>query len=424
MAMTATKTKTKKRAAKASKVDAKVTKSPAKPAKTSAPTSKGRTTSGPVTLLVGTQKGAFVIKSDKDRAKWTVTGPTMLGNIVNHMVASRTDPRTILMGVRTGHLGPTVFRTQDGGKTWKEASEPPAFPKATSPDEKPKTVAGVFWLTEGHPSEPGVWYAGTAVGGPPGSPGAFGLFRSEDGGDTWKGVKGFNDYHIFREHPDFFGTTPGGALTHSILIDPRNKKHMIVGLSGGGVFLTRDQGKSWEPLNKGVAADFMPMPDPEFGHDPHCLMYAESNPDVIYQQNHCGIYRIVRPSDRWERIGNNMPKEIGDIGFPVRVHPRDENTAWVVPMDGTEVWPRTSVNGKPAVYVTRDGGKSWKRQDKGLPKSAFLTTYRQAFANDAHNPVGLYFGTSSGEIYASHDEGKTWTAIASHLPSILAVTVA
>jgi photosystem II stability/assembly factor-like uncharacterized protein len=148
-------------------------------------------------------------------------------------------------------------------------------------------------------------------------------------------------------------------------------------------------------------------------------------PDRLYQQNHCGIYRLDRPGQTWERIGNNMPKETGDIGFPIVVHPRDPDTAWVFPMDGTEVWPRTSPGGRPAVFRTRDGGRTWKRQDKGLPpEQAWYTVKRQAFAADEFDPVGLYFGTTSGELWMSPDEGKSWQPLAAYLPHIYAVETA
>ena len=148
-------------------------------------------------------------------------------------------------------------------------------------------------------------------------------------------------------------------------------------------------------------------------------------PDVLYQQSHCGIYRLERPQERWVRIGENMPREIGDIGFPIVLHPRDPRTAWVFPMDGTQVWPRTSPGGKPAVYATRDAGKAWQRLDRGLPPSqAWLTVRRQAMTADSGDPVGIYFGTTSGEVWASGDEGASWTSIARHLPLIHAVEVA
>jgi len=127
----------------------------------------------------------------------------------------------------------------------------------------------------------------------------------------------------------------------------------------------------------------------------------------------------------WVRIGENMPKEIGDIGFPIVLHPRDPRTAWVFPMDGTEVWPRTCPDGKPAVYATRDAGKSWQRLDRGLPgEQAWLTVRRQAMTADAHDPVGIYFGTTSGEVWASADEGASWSSVARHLPLVHSVEAA
>jgi hypothetical protein len=160
-------------------------------------------------------------------------------------------------------------------------------------------------------------------------------------------------------------------------------------------------------------------------HDPHCVQMCPSNPDRLYQQNHCGIYRLDRPSQEWKRIGKNMPKQVGDVGFPMVLHPRDADTAWVFPMDGQTVWPRTSPDGKPAAYVTRNGGKTWQRLDSGLPKSqAWWTVKRQAMTADAQDPVGLYLGTTSGELWMSHDEGRRWTCIARHLPEIYAVEAA
>jgi hypothetical protein len=160
-------------------------------------------------------------------------------------------------------------------------------------------------------------------------------------------------------------------------------------------------------------------------HDPHCVRLCPSNPDRLYQQNHCGIYRLDRPADQWQRIGRSMPAAVGDIGFPMVVHPRDADVAWVFPMDGTTVWPRTSPDGKPAVYGTRDGGETWQRLDAGLPGSqAWWTVKRQAMTADSRDPVGLYFGTTSGELWMSRDEGRQWECIATHLPEIYAVETA
>ena len=370
---------------------------------------------GPISVLIGTRKGAYILRGDKSRRTWKLSDIMFLGQIIHHLVVDPRDGKTILAAARTGHLGPTMYRSTDFGKTWKESERPPAFPKV--PEGRTGLVLNhVFWLTPGHASQPGVWYAGSSPQG---------LFRTEDGGRTWEGVAGFN------EHPmrntwcggDKDGT-PDGPKMHSINIDPRNPKHMYIGMSSGGVFETTDGGSDWKPLNKGCAADFLPVPDPEFGHDPHSVSLHPLMPDRLYQQNHCGIYRMERPEGAWIRIGNNMPKKVGDIGFPIVLHPRDPDTVWVFPMDGTGVWPRTSPEGKPAGYVTRNAGKTWKRLDTGLPKPAWFTVKRQAMASDRHDPVGLYLGTTSGELWASRNEGAKWTCLANHLPEIYSVEVA
>ncbi len=364
----------------------------------------------PVVLHVGTRKGAFLYHGDAERARWEVDGPHFLGSEVHHIVPDPRAPRTILMAAKTGHLGPTIFRSTDSGKTWTEATQPPAFRKTKDGDGP--AVDHTFWLTPGPANRPGVWWAGTS---PPG------LFRSGDGGATWEGIEGFNEGLVPRIR-EAIGPIPDGPIAHSILIDPRDEAHMYIGVSTGGIFESRDGGGTWEPLNKGVAADFLPTPDAEFGHDPHCIVQHPIAPDRLYHQNHCGLYRLDRPSDTWDRIGRNMPKEIGDIGFPIVLHPRDPDTAWVFPMDGTTVWPRTSIDGRPAAYRTRDGGRTWQRQDRGLPPSqGWFTVRRQAMTADGRDPVGLYFGTTSGSIWMSGDEGESWRRIVSDLPTIFSV---
>jgi hypothetical protein len=365
---------------------------------------------GPV-LLVGTRKGAWVLVADAARRGWSIGGPMFLGHVANHLVLDPRDRRTLLLGAKTGHLGPTVFRSTDLGGSWREARRPPAFEAG---DVHGRAVNAVFWLTPGHADEPGAWYAG-------GSP--QGLFRSEDGGETWSGVAGWNDHPRWADWatwPEEEGT-PDGSMLHSVNVDPRDPAHLYIGLSGGGVFESTDGGADWRPLNLGCAADFHPDPEPEFGHDPHCVRLHPQMPDRLYQQNHCGIYRLDRPAERWERIGDNMPREVGDIGFPIELHPRDPDTAWVFPMDGTDVWPRTSPDGRPSAYVTRDAGQSWTRLDEGLPARGWLTVKRQAMTVDDHDPVGVYFGTTGGEVWGSTDEGATWTPIVRNLPEIYSV---
>src|SRR4029453_5912652 len=170
-------------------------------------------------------------------------------------------------------------------------------------------------------------------------------------------------------------------------------------MSRAGVFESTDGGADWHPLNAGVRADFLPTPDPEYGHDPHCVRFAGGNPDRLYQQNHCGMYRLDRPGMRWQDIGIGMPKSVGYVGFPMVPHPHDAKTAWVFPMGGTDVWPRISPGATPpADRTSARGGKSGKRQACGLPKTqAWWTVKRQAMTADAFPPAGVYFGTTSGE---------------------------
>ena len=364
-------------------------------------------------LVVGTRKGAWILASDVARESWSAEGPIFLGHIVQHAVLDPRDRRTLLLAMRTGHLGPTIFRSTDRGTSWQEASAPPAF--ATG-DALERALSSVFWLTPGHADEPGAWYAG-------GSP--QGLFRTEDGGDTWAPVPGWNDHPMWStwcEWPE--QNTPDGSMLHSINVDPRDPKHLYLGLSSGGVFESVDQGVDWKPLNAGCRADFHPDVYPEYGHDPHCVRLHPLAPDRLYQQNHCGIYRMERSEGRWIRIGENMPNDVGDIGFPIELHPRDPDTAWVFPMDGTDVWPRTSPDGRPAVYVTSDAGDSWTRCDAGLPALAWFTVKRQAMTVDERDPVGVYFATTSGELWASTDEGATWRLLMQHLPEIYSLEAA
>lgn len=370
---------------------------------------------GRVILMVGTRKGAFIYTADTARKRWSLDGPHFLGQIVNHMVLDPRDKETLLMASKTGHLGPTVFRSTDFGRNWKEASRPPAFRKAEE-GERARAVDYTFFLSPAHQSEAGSWYGGTSPRG---------LFRSDDGGDTWYGIDGLNDHPM---HTKWFPPdeqTPDGCMLHSIIVDPRDRTHLYVSASGGGTFESTDGCASWRPLNAGVEAPAVPDPFPEYGQDPHCVALHPLRPDRLYQQNHCGIYRIDRPSDKWERIGRNMPAEVGDIGFPVVLHPQDPDTLWVIPMDGTTVWPRTSPGGKPAVYCSSDAGNSWKRLDRGLPReNAWLTTKRQAFSSDGLDPVGLYFGTTGGEVWMSANEGKNWSLLAARLPEIYSISAA
>ncbi len=383
------------------------------PAKRGQTQAKRPATTRKAVVLVATRKGAWLLHGDAKRRSWRVDGPHFLGHIIQHLVLDPRDGRTLLAAAKTGHLGPTIFRSTNFGRTWKEAARPPAFAKVPE-GEKGRAVDHTFWLTPCHSNEPNVWYAGTSPQG---------LFRSEDGGVTWDPCSSINDDPEYRT---WMGSvqdgTPDGPKLHSVIVDPRDPKHLYFGMSGGGVHESTDGGRTFRPLVKGMEVVEGFDPAVITYHDPHCVRLCPSNPDRLYQQNHCGIYRLDRPSDQWIRIGRAMPKKVGDVGFPMVVHPRNADVAWVFPMDGTTVWPRTSPGGTPSAFVTRNAGKTWKRLATGLPESqAWWTVKRQAMAADDHDPVGLYFGTTSGELWASRDEGERWSCVARHLPEIYAV---
>jgi hypothetical protein len=371
-------------------------------------------------VFVATRKGAWIFRSDARRKAFSADGPHFLGHTISHVVLDPRDGRTLLAAAKTGHLGPTVFRSTNFGKTWKEAAKPPAFAKPSN--ELPaRSVDHTFWLTPGHASERDTWYAGTSPQG---------LFRSEDGGVSWTPLPSVNDDPQFRE---WMGSaqdgTPDGPKLHSITVDPRDPAHLLFAMSGGGVHESRDAGKSWRTLIQGLQVVGGFDPSTVTFHDPHCVRVCPSQPERLYQQNHCGIFRLdgwgAAAEPTWQRIGAKMPKRVGDIGFPMVVHPRDADTCWVFPMDGTDVWPRISPDGRPAAYVTRNGGRSWQRLNTGLPEAqAWWTVKRQAMTVDAQDQPALYLGTTSGELWIGRDEGARWQNIARHLPEIYAVEVA
>jgi photosystem II stability/assembly factor-like uncharacterized protein len=368
-------------------------------------------------MMVATRKGAWLFNGDSKRRTWVADGPHFLGHNISHVQLDPRDGRTMLAAAKTGHLGPTIFRSTDFGRTWKEARQPPAFAKPAAGGLPARSVDHTFWLTPGHASERDTWYAGTSPQG---------LFRSEDGGVSWTPLPAVNDDPQFR---DWMGTvqdgTPDGPKLHSVIVDPRDPSHLYFGMSGGGVHESRDAGRSWTTLIEGMeVVEGFDAATVTF-HDPHCVRLCASHPDRLYQQNHCGIYRLDRPANTWQRIGRKMPKRVGDIGFPMVVHPRDADTAWVFPMDGTSVWPRTSPDGRPAAYVTRNAGRTWQRLDQGLPDNqAWWTCKRQAMTVDAQATPALYLGTTSGELWIGRDEGARWSNIARHLPEIYALEVA
>src|SRR5215207_8325647 len=346
-------------------------------------------------ILVGTRKGLFILRGDEDRRSWEVEGPMLSGWEVFHAVK---DDGSIFAAANHGVYGATVQRSDDGGKTW-ERSEGLRLP------EDHELTLEKTWHVE--PGPDGTLWLGAAPGV---------LFRSSDRGESWEPVLSLID------HPtrDRWNPGAGGMCTHSIQIDPADPQTMYVGISAAGVFRSEDGGESWTPANKGTAADFMPDdPFPEVGQCVHKVLVHPEQPDRLWQQNHCGVYRSDDRGDNWERLeANGLPS---GFGFPLALHPRDPDVAYVVPEEGAE--NRVTSDGRLGVYRTADGGASWELLQKGLPQQAWAAVMREGFASDRRDPAGIYFGTQSGSIFVSPSEGREWITAAENLPPVLSVEV-
>jgi photosystem II stability/assembly factor-like uncharacterized protein len=345
-------------------------------------------------LLVGTSKGAFILEGGADRSSWSIRGPLCDGWPIHDL---QWDPatRSIYAGGGSIWYGPAVFRSDDLGETWSHSSEGIGYG-----DDGPK-IPTVWNVTPAH----GSIYAGVEPAG---------LFRSDDGGATWGHVSGL------REHPSRPGWQPGagGLICHTIVPHPTDAEKLWVAISAVGTFATEDGGTTWEARNRGVVACFAPDPHPETGQCVHKLVMAAGQPDRFYQQNHCGVYRSTDGGRQWEDISAGL---VSEFGFVFGAHPRDPDTGWVIPLSHPEEG-RYAPGGSLGVWRTNDSGDSWKRHGEGLPQeNAFVGVFREAMAVDRLDPVGVFFGTSTGQLYGSVDEGETWSVVAENLPPIWGV---
>jgi len=350
-----------------------------------------------VMLMVGTKKGVFLVEAGVDRRAWSVRGPFCDGFEIRDVSFDASDG-SIYAAATSPWFGPAIFRSPDLGETWTHSSA-----GLTYGDDGP-ALTRVWNVTPAH----GRLYAGVEPAG---------LFRSDDRGATWSHVAGL------RAHPSTPEWQPGngGLILHTIVPHPTDVDRLWVGISAVGVFETRDGGAGWVTRNRGVRADFIPGPPPEFGSCVHKMAMAAGEPDTLYQQNHCGVYRSEDGGAAWTEITGVLPSE---FGFVMGAHPRDPGTAWVIPLT-TPDKGRFVPDAKPAVWRTRDRGVSWERQDRGLPPDdAWFSILREAMGVDALTPAGVYFGTQSGEVWGSPDEGDSWSQVAGHLPAIASVDVA
>jgi len=349
-----------------------------------------------ILVLVGTKKGAFILESDAGRRRWALRGPFCQAWPLNHVIADAAGG-AIYAGGGNEWFGPAVWKSTDWGETWSHSSDGLAYAEGETP------IKAVWSLAPAN----GSLYAGVEPAG---------LFRSDDGGVSWRHVAGL------RDHPSRPDWQPGGGglILHAVVPHPDDHGQLWVAISAAGVFHTADGGETWQPRNKGTRNDYLPdgRQYPEVGQCVHSLVMAPGMPERLYQQNHCGMYRSDDGGLKWDSIEAGLPST---FGFPAAAHPRDPATLYLLPLNG-DTAGRYVPDGKAAVWRTRDGGGTWQVLRRGLPQeNAFFGVLRQAMATDRLDPAGVYFGTGSGALFASADEGESWACIVQHLPTILSV---
>ncbi|NYH76704.1 photosystem II stability/assembly factor-like uncharacterized protein [Actinopolyspora biskrensis] len=357
-----------------------------------------------ILLVIGTRKGLWLARGNTGSGEWEVTGPQLPTTEVSAVAVDKRSSPRVLIGAESPHFGPSLLTSDDLGSTWREPERAPvAFPGDTG-----AALRRVWQIAPASESEPGVVYAGT-------EPSA--LFRSEDWGENYELVRGLW-HHPHREH---WFPGGGGQAVHTVLPDPRDNGRVVVGMSTGGVYRTEDGGASWRPANTGISAQFMPDDEyPEFGQCVHKVARNAVAPDRFYLQNHHGVYRSDDGTDTWESIADGLPC---DFGFPIAVDPADPDVVYSFPLVAAE--NRFPPDGRCRVYRSEDAGRTWNGSARGLPAEGFWSAVmRDALCLDDADPAGVYFGSRSGEVYASFDRGESWSRVAAHLPDVLSLRAA
>jgi photosystem II stability/assembly factor-like uncharacterized protein len=364
-----------------------------------------------VVLAIGTKKGVFVAEGSTTRKSFTLRGPSGPGVAVySTLIDTRGKPRVYASSCNA-FFGMKVLVSTDLGKTFKETKSAPAFPEGDG-----RALQNIWAI------EPGAGKKDLLCGVEPAS-----LFRSEDGGDSWEMVSSISNHTHARQ----WQPGNGGLCMHTIIRDG-NRIHL--GISTGGHYLSEDGGATFTASNAGVGAGFVPDPYPEFGQCVHKIARHPDAPGRLYMQNHggwgewdgpggprkdIGVLRSDDHGHTWRSIAKGLPS---DFGFPIVVHPHDADTLYVLPL---EPMTRTCPGGAPAVWRSENGGDSWKRVAKGMPKKdSYYTVQRDAMDIDDMKSPALYFGTTTGQLWIGREGGEQWDCLFDSLPPIHCVKVA
>jgi photosystem II stability/assembly factor-like uncharacterized protein len=365
-----------------------------------------------VRVLVGTRKGAFVLTSDGKREQWDVSGPHFAGWEIYHLKGSPADPNRLYASQSSGWFGQQIQRSNDGGKTWEpvgntfEYDGVPGTHLWYDGTPHPWEFARV-WHLEPSLTDPDTVYAGVEDAA---------LFRTTDGGQTWQELAGLRTHESGR----YWQPGAGGMAVHTIVQDPSQPGRIFIAISAAGVFRTDDGGETWRPMNRGLVSPYeLPNPDAEVGHCVHRIAMHPSRPSVLFMQKHWDVTRSDDAGENWQEVSGNLPT---DFGFPIDVHAHEPETIYVVPIKSdSEHYPP---DGKLRVYRSRTGGNEWEALTNGLPQSdCYVNVLRDAMAVDSLDSCGVYFGTTGGQVYVSTDGGDRWAPIVRDLPAVVSVEV-
>lgn len=351
-------------------------------------------------LLVGTTKGLVVF--ERSNHTWKVSKVHFMG-LPASMVYVDQRTNTWWVGLAHRHWGQKLHFSTNEGENWESVPTPKYPADAEIKPGKRATLKKIWCMSQAGPDKPGQLWLGTEPGG---------LFVSKDNGQNFDLVESLWNHPSRIDENQWFGAGRDFPFIHSIAIDPRDSDHVYIAVSCAGVFETRDGGTSWEPRNRGLIAAYLPNPHVEVGHDPHSLLICQSQPDVIWQQNHCGIFRSTNAGASWDNVSD--PKGIADYGFALAIDHQNPDRAWVIPAVSDEV--RVAHDLSLCVCKTEDGGDSWVPLREGLPQEfCFDIVFRHAMAIQDNI---LAFGTTTGNLFLSDDQGNSWQCLSAHLARV------